>query len=305
MSKIKTVNLFEKIFSQPIVVGLGFFDCVHLGHKKLLKKVLEKASELGAKSAVITFSTNPGTKSHSGVQVYDFSERVLCFDNLGLDLVIYSNFDEKLKNLSGREFLDTLTQNFNVLETVAGSDFRYGKNAECGIDELKIYFKTKGIETEIVDFFMADGKKLSSSTIGAYIKSGNIKKANSLLSEPYFFLSKIKSQHGRGRQLGFPTANMILNENRLMPKDGVYTTTVEIGGKQYKSVTNIGQKPTFSDDGYAVESYILDFDENLYGKEVKLIFWDRLRDIVKFDSSEKLKEQLKNDIKKRESLAEI
>lgn len=303
MSKIKTVNLFEKIFSQPIVVGLGFFDCVHLGHKKLLKKVLEKASELGAKSAVITFSTNPGTKSHSGVQVYDFSERVLCFDNLGLDLVIYSNFDEKLKNLSGREFLETLTQNFNVLETIAGSDFRYGKNAECGIDELKIYLKTKGIETKIVDFFMADGKKLSSSTIGSYIKSGNIKKANSLLSEPYFFLSKIKPQHGRGRQLGFPTANMVLNENRLMPKDGVYATTVEIGGKQYKSVTNIGQKPTFSDDGYAVESYILDFDENLYGKEVKLIFWDRLRDIVKFDSSEKLKEQLKNDIIKRESLA--
>jgi len=302
MQKIKIHNIFQKDGDTPMVLGLGFFDCVHLGHKKLLTEVIRRAKELGCAPSALTFSTNPGTKSHSGVQVYSFPERICAMENLGIENIVYAKFDATLRELSGEQFLDILTSNFNVSEVIAGPDFRFGKGARCDVLDLSKYLANKNISTNIVDFYYVGRQKLSSGNIRDLICEGEIERANQLLSEPYFFLSPIKSQRGRGRKLGFPTANMQENYVRTMPKEGVYATSVEFDGVRYKSVTNVGGKPTFSDNEFAVESYILDFSGDLYGKQVKLIFWKRLRDIAAFDNPDRLKNRIESDINIRREM---
>ena len=299
MNTITLNNIYKKSDNKPIVLGLGFFDCVHIGHKKLLESVIDKAKSHNAQSAVLTFSTNPNTANYKNMQVYTFSERVNCMQNLGIENIIFADFDKDFMNLSGNEFLEILTSNFNICEVVAGNDFTYGKNAECGIYELTKYFKSKNITSSIVDFYMFEGKKLSTSTIRSLIEKGEVELANTLLTEPYFFLSTVRRQKGRGHTFGFPTANMQLSSCRTLLAEGVYATTIEIDSATLKCVTNVGVKPTFDDNDYAVESFILDFNGDLYGKQVKLIFWKKLRDIVKFDNVEGLKIQIENDIKTR------
>lgn len=293
-------NFYTKSVEQPMVLGLGFFDCVHLGHKKLLETVITKAKMQNATSAVLTFSTNLDTSKNT--QIYTFPERVICMQNLGIENVIFADFDEEFRNLSAEEFLVLLTSNFNISEVVAGNDFTYGKNAQGTISELTKYFSSNHKSVTEVKFVMVDGKKLSTSTIRSIIENGEVESANNLLSEPYFFLSTVRRQNGRGRTFGFPTANMQLNHFRTSLADGVYATTIEVDGKSLKCVTNVGVKPTFDDNDYAIESFILDFDGDLYGKQVKLIFWKRLRDVEKFDDVEHLKEQIANDVKLRISL---
>ncbi|MDD4839992.1 MAG: riboflavin biosynthesis protein RibF [Clostridia bacterium] len=299
MREIKLKNFYQNFNEQPIVLGLGFFDCVHLGHKKLLQKVIERAKATNAQSAVLTFSTNPQTNCYTNVQVYTFSERKICMQNLGIENIIFADFNDDFKNMSGEDFLNILTSNFNIYEVVAGNDFTYGKGAKGGVKELSNFLSSKKIKISIVDFLVVDGKKLSTSTIKTIVENGDIEHANSLLSEPYFFLSTVRQQNGRGHTFGIPTANMQLNSCRTMIPQGVYATTIELDGKSHKCVTNVGIKPTFDDNEYAVESHILNFEGDLYGKQVKLIFWKKLRGIIKFENISELKTQIAKDIASR------
>lgn len=290
-------NFNLKSDMQPLVLGLGFFDCVHLGHKKLIETVKDRAISIAAVPSVLTFSTNLSTVKQQ--QIYTFNERIVCMSDLGVENVIFAEFDNGFQAMSGADFISTLMRNYNVKEIVVGADFRFGKGAECGINDLKNMLDGTDCALTIVDFYEFDGKKLSTSSIRPILENGDVETVNKLLSEPYFMLSTVRAQKGRGHTFGFPTANMQLNSSRVLPSQGVYATSIELKGKRYKCVTNVGIKPTFDDDEYAIESFILDFNENIYGEQVKLIFWKKLREIIKFSCAEELSSQIYSDITAR------
>ncbi len=300
-----SVHNIQNSYKKKIVIGLGFFDCVHLGHRKLFDAVKKLAISQNVESAVFTFSTNPILSKNNQKQIFTFQERTLCFEELGIDNVIYAPFSNEISQMSGEDFIDLLLEHFNVVGAVFGRDFKFGRNASWNAGFLEKYLNNKGIKVEIIDFFEIDGIKLSTSNIRPIIESGDIRKANSLLSHPYFIMSKIAHQNGRGHTFGLPTANMVLHNNKTYPSEGVYATSIFVDGKSFKSVTNVGKKPTFDDDIFAVESNIIDFDGNIYEKEVILIFWSKIRNIAKFESKKELIEQVEKDIKKRMIIEEI
>lgn len=302
---ITLLNFDKKYKSYPIVLGLGFFDSVHLGHISLLEKVKEFSSSLNAEATVFTLSTNPKLSKNNEKQVFTFNERLNSFETLNIKNVMFSPFNENFRKLSGLEFIDKLLENFNIKAIVCGKDFKFGKNAKWDAQFLKAYLKEKNIHVEILNFYKYNGEKLSTTFIRNLIQDGDLTQANKLLTIPYFIESKVINQKGRGKTFGMPTANMQLDNTKIYPPEGVYASTIKIDGKEYPSVTNIGIKPTFKDNDYAIESHIMNFDGNIYEKTVKLTIIKKLRNIEQFENVESLKKQIKKDIENRNKLENI
>lgn len=291
MNKIE----FKTEYKKPLALALGFFDCIHRGHKSLLLSAVEGAKENNLESAVLTFSTDPSEILGGEKQIYALKERSVQIESLGIDNLIYTPFDRDFASLSASEFLNNLTTYLNPKIIFVGEDYTFGKRAEGKIDDLKTYCEKRDIEVKVLSFVTYHGKKISTSTLKSFVKSGNIDELNIQLSEPYFMLGEV--MHGRqvGSKIGFPTANIVTNDDKLPLADGIYATRIFIDNDDYLSMTNIGGKPTFDITKRTVETYIFDFDGDIYGKTVRLNFLARTRDIKKFGSVDELKAQLKSD----------
>lgn len=287
---------FGKKHSSEAVIAAGFFDCVHKGHGAVISQAAATAGRLGAECAVLTFRNDPSSLiGKKTKQLYTFEERLSALASLGVETVIFADFDKGFMSLNAKDFLDKLTSTVEVKAFVCGKDYSFGKNAEGDVKFLHEYFSDTATEIRTVEFLENEGIKISSRLIKNAVAEGDVEKANTMLSEPYFMLGNVVHAHKRGTGMGFPTANIIPSADKLALKEGVYATRLQLDGKVYSAGTNVGTKPTFADSAFSVESYILDFDGDIYGKTVKLSFYKRLRDISDFGSAEALGKQLEYD----------
>lgn len=287
------------------VITIGNFDGVHLGHQNLIKEVfrLKKDKYNDAKSVVLSFSPHP--KSYFSNEVFKliFSEleRVKIFEKLEVDILIEYPFDEQTKSMRAMDFInEILIDKLNCQALVVGVDYGFGKNKEGDALFLKEVLSKKGIEVIIVDVYKYKDEKLGSSRIKKILQKGDIEEVNELLNKPYFILGEVVKGKQLGRQIGFPTMNIYPTNNKLIPPNGVYISKVYIDEKCYNSVTNVGINPTVSGSELVVESHILDFNQDIYGKIVTVEFYKKIRAEKKFNSIDELKVQIDNDVKKAE-----
>lgn len=272
-------------YSNASVMLLGGFDGLHAGHKTLVEKAKGFRLPIGIMTIV-------GGKGERGL--FTLCEREEIFRRAGVDFVLELPFLE-IKDLSPEIFTRQIIEECNPVAFVCGDDFRFGKNA-CGTPEtLK---QTGQVCVEVQKLLTVNGEKVSSTKIKAHLSKGEIERANELLGEEFFLIGGVVKDRGVGKTLGFPTANVFYPKDKHPVKRGVYETRVCLNGKEYKGITNYGNRPTFDDNTTITETYIDGFDGDLYGKPLKIRFTRYLRDIEKFESIEALKAQLNEDIRR-------
>ncbi|MDR1905314.1 MAG: riboflavin biosynthesis protein RibF [Clostridiales bacterium] len=283
-----------------IIMTLGYMDCVHIGHRKLLDAAKRAAEFLedfdGEKvmTAAFTFSNNPFTTLKKDIlPIYDLDTRLR---RLGTDYAVTAEFDEEFAALSADNFLDIIVETANIKGIVTGYDYRFSANAEKGVDYLKEYLLKRGISLITVETAFYGGEKVSSSEIRRLIKDGKIKEANALLGSSYMVSGTAVHGTHTGATLGFPTVNILPKDGIVRLKEGVYVTKTQVDGKVFGSLTNAGGRPTFDGNGeYIFETYINGINRDLYGKYIEIEFLERIRDIVKFNDRESLIRQLEKD----------
>lgn len=290
---------FLKPSDLEVCVALGFFDSIHIGHSAIINRAKEVANTYKVKSAVFTFENDIDSiiKGNKGL-VLTYEERLKKLSKLSIDTVISTIFTKEFSNLSAIEFFNLLTKNINVKAIVCGRDYRFGNKGVGDVALLKSLCKEKSITVEIVDDVILDNERVSTTRIKNLLLLGDIKTANVLLGESYSISGEVV--HGRevGRQMGFPTANVIIPSEKAKLKLGVYKTHVIIDGKRYNGITNYGARPTFNLDDVLTETYIDGYVGDLYGQSATVYFDDFIRDCVKFDTVDGLICQLKNDLEK-------
>lgn len=300
MSRWKGIKIidYNGDYDPILVIGLGFFDCLHLGHIKIIGECKRLAKKYDCNSAVFTFANNPfEILKKDTKQILNFDERVFKLNELQVDYCLKAYFDKEFASLSPEDFLHGLIDNKQVKALVAGSDYTYGKNGIGNVESLKKWCKDRDIELSVVDFETDNGIKISSTSIRELLKDGDLQKANKYLGEPYFVMGTVKKGREQGKNIGFATANLAYEISKQKIKAGVYYTRVLVDGVWYKAVTNVGEHPTFDDYNFNIESHILYYDNELYGKKIVVRFIEYIRDIKKFATKEELAEQISKDIK--------
>lgn len=297
-----------------MVAGLGFFDGVHLGHQAILLRVLELANEMGGLPLMVTFDRHPlAMISPDSVPLLlnHATERRSYVWELGIEAIAELVFDKQFSELPPEEFVTRiLAQQLGVVAVVAGEDFHFGYRGEGGIKLLKQLGPAWGIRiTDVVEPVLVKGVRVSSTRIRALLKAGNVKEAARCLGRPYRLRGPVVVGEGRGRHLGFPTANLDIPKERLVPKDGVYAVTVEVvddffdtqgvsiaDTAEMMGVLSIGDKPTFHGTERAIEVHVLHRQESYYGKELEISFHEWLRPSERFADAQELQSQVQRDI---------
>lgn len=304
MEIIRDIRLASK---EPLCVALGFFDGVHLGHRRIIEDAVKYADNKLVPT-IFTFSIDsvdekfPNKKMHSK-NIITQDQKLELFREMGIKKLYMPVFDE-IKNIEATDFIeDVLVKNLNAKALVCGEDFKFGKNRVGDVNLLKSRLSAEDIDVCVPKNIISDGSKISSTQIREYIKEGNISLANKLLGYDYNVYSYVVYGLKLGRQIGFRTVNQIFEDNILVPRYGVYSTVTHIEGKSYKSISNIGVRPTIDNSCYPIcETHILGIDKNLYGEKIKVEFSDFIRSEVKFNSIEELKEQISKDVSRRINL---
>ena len=281
------------------VYALGFFDGVHLGHQVLLAAAVKLAKQVGAKAGAITFATHPdGLVTGNAPGLLTTGEvRNELLRLYGMETVRVLPFDEKVKNTPWDSFLSQLVE-AGAAGFVCGDDFRFGSGGLGTAEKLEAFCRQRGMAYAIVTQRMQDGRRVSSTDIRALLEQGQLERANGLLGHPYFLTGTVVQGRQLGRTMGIPTANILLPPELAVPKLGVYACLADVDGKRYKAVTNIGSRPTVGGHQVRAESWLLDFEGDLYGKRLTLAFLRFIRPEQKFDSLEELKQQVQVDAQK-------
>lgn len=291
--KIFSLHCENKV---SIALALGFFDCVHSGHRALLEQTKSRAAELGCMPCAITFRNNPySLLGKSDKLIFTFEERAGIFENAGMEGVVAVDFNREFMQTDKLEFLEMLRSSFSLKAVVCGHDYKFGAGASGNVEYLQKYCNNFGIMCDIIQPIEQDLQRISSTSVRSLISSGEIEAATKLLGHEYFAEGVVCHGRGVGRLFDFPTANLGYSSDKLLPKCGVYATRTVVDGKSYKSVTNVGGKPTFSETDFSVETMLIDFSGDLYGKTVRIDFVRYLRDIRKFSSPYELKTRIYKD----------
>ena len=280
------------------VIALGNFDGVHRGHIELISKAIENAKKLNIKSSLLLFNEHTDNLVKVGEKdiITTNKTKFEILENLGVDIIYLINFTREFMSYSPIKFLDDfLAKNLKIKGVVVGYDYTYGYKKSGDVKFLK---ENKNLfeSVEVIEQISYNDEKISSSLIRNLIEDGNIKDANFLLSRPYKLIGKIIHAKGLGKKMGYPTANLELIDNFVIPKFGVYDTDIIIKGKKYRASTNIGTNPTVEHDGITIEAHILDFNEDIYGEIVELELLDFVRPELKFNSLEELFDQIAKDV---------
>ena len=284
----------EKPNIEKCVLALGFFDGVHIAHRDLLNRAKEIARADGIAFGIFTFASSGKIKGKVQ-RLFDDSEKAEIFDSLGADFVIFADFSA-ISGLSPEDFVKkTLCGELNCKCCVAGFNFRFGKGAAADSARLRDLMSEAGGKAIICDEITADGTTLSATLIRQLIVNGKIEEANNYLSSPYYIKGRVMHGRADGRRLGFPTANIPICPDKIKPKSGVYRAITLIDGKAYDCVSNIGICPTFNGEETRLEAHIIDFDGDLYNKELRIYLLGYLREERRFDSIEELKMQINVD----------
>ncbi|MCQ2133115.1 MAG: bifunctional riboflavin kinase/FAD synthetase [Bacteroidaceae bacterium] len=278
---------------------IGTFDGVHRGHRFLLDQVIRLARADGGRSVVVTFSNSPRSVIEpTFVPSYlttNSEKRRLLFD-FGIDDVTIKPFTTDLMQLSARQFMQqVLHDELGITTLVIGYDHRFGYNRAEGFNDYVRYGKEMGIKVVLANEYQFDGKEVSSSAIRQAVSSGNISMANDLLGYHYSIEGQVINGFHIGRTIGYPTANIQLPNNKLVPADGVYAVTVMLDREEYNGMLNIGHRPTFDNGQRSIEVHLLDFNRDIYSERIQLRFAERIREEKRFESIEELKAQISKD----------
>lgn len=280
-------------------VALGAFDGLHLGHLKLIKKAIKRAVENDCKSIVYTFQNHPLTtikKEMAPKLLMDNETKEEYLKEIGIDKLELVNFDEALMKTSCEEFILNLIKAYNIKGIIVGFNFRFGYKNYGDTNLLKQLSEKYNFDLCVQEEVKYENEIISSSRIRQLIREGKVLDANKMLYKPFFIKGEVISGNQIGKTIDFPTANISYSSKSIIPSNGVYYTNVKIDNKIYKGITNIGFNPTVTDfRDLSIETHILDFNEDIYGKCIKVCFLDRIRDERKFENLNKLKEQLHKD----------
>lgn len=294
---------FEKNISVPCTIALGYFDGVHLGHRRVIDAAVGYAEKNKIKSAVFTFGDVKGSSKKSAAgALYSTEHRIELLKRSGADFVIMPDFSE-FHSLSPSEFVALLCEKYCARALFCGEDYRFGKGAEGNVESLKELCEQKRIELFVEKKVSFEGSEISSSRIKEALLRGDVSLANKLLGRPYSFRAQVVSGEHIGSKRLYPTINQQFTKDSAKIKNGVYASRAVIDGKKYKAVTNIGICPTVKEINEAVaETYILDKNIELYGKSVEVELIEFLRDEKKFESVESLKAQISSDIQRAKDI---
>lgn len=306
---MKIVHSLEEIDTKkPLVIAIGFFDGIHKGHQEIIKQAKEMAKNKSAQVGIITFYPHPLSiiYPHKPIKLLlSQIEKYKILSKYNIDIVIEINSNLEFLHQDYKQFLIKLQSIRNLTGIVVGENFTFGYKALGTPDLMKAFFDGI-IDTNKVELIKSEKLKkttVSSTLIRNFIMNGEVKEANQMLGRPYFIADEVVHGFKRGSELlGFPTANLRYDNNRVLPKDGVYATFVKIAGKRYKSITNVGKKPTFDDKNRTIETFIFDFDSKIYGETIILEWIEKIREEIKFKNFQELSLQIKKDIEKAKKL---
>lgn len=284
------------------IVTIGTYDGVHLGHQKIIKNIVDQAKNSNMDSVVFTFDPHPRvvlSKSNDLKLIQTIAERSYRLEKTGLDYLIIHPFDKAFSRMSAFEFVrDVLVNQLHVQKLIIGYDHHFGKNREGNIDQLREYAHMFEFEVEEIPALDIDEVSVSSTKIRQALSEGKIEKANSYLGYPFSIEGEVVKGNQIGKGLGFPTANLKINDPlKQLPKSGAYIVESEIDNRTYLGMLNIGFRPTIDGRDISIEVYFENLDQDLYGQKIKLNFIRFLREEKRFESLEKLKEQLAKDRK--------
>ncbi len=299
------VNVFEgvKNLPQPLarsVVTIGNFDGVHVGHRVLIRTLVQEAKLRGVPSLVLTFDPHPVQvlfPDRKLQKIFSREDQIQELKKLGVEYLVIEPFTLALSKLSADEFLKQyIFKSFGPELVIVGYDFSFGANRSGSIPQLLDFAKNSNFELMIIPPQKIESEVTSSSRIRKSVLAGEIELVNKMLERPFYVEGTVESGQQRGRTIGIPTANL-KTDSEILPRLGVYITQTTVGGKIYASVTNVGINPTVQNNGnVSIETHILDFEGDIYGTSLKVEFLKRLRDEVKFNSLDDLKKQIKLDI---------
>ena len=285
---------------QGMALALGNFDGVHRGHREILNITVQKAREIKVKSAVLVFDPHPLNllKPESRPQILTpLLEKASLMEELGIDLLLVIPFDRQFASLKPKEFVKKiLVDCLQVKEVVVGFDYSFGREGSGRAEDLKQMARLYGFKVHVVQPVTFNKKIVSSSLVRDLILQGRMKEASVYLGYHYFIRGQVIPGEGRGKFLGYPTANLEVPLERIIPADGVYLTNVTYEKQNYYGLTNIGYNPTFRGTIKTIETHIVNFEHSIYESELRLAFLQKIRDERPFSSSEKLKEQIKLDL---------
>jgi riboflavin kinase/FMN adenylyltransferase len=286
--------------SRDTFLAVGVFDGVHRGHQSLIARLKAEAAKRGLSAGVFTFRNHPLTVLQPDVKLGyitgpETRRELLC--SQGLDMVTMIEFTPEVARITAREFVSTLQERLGMKGLVVGPDFALGRNREGNVETLRKLGDEMGFEVvELAAKTEDDETIISSSAVRAAIMKGDIERANGLLGRPFTLEGEVMEGDRRGATLGFPTANLKPDPERIVPGNGIYATWTLVEGAGHPSATSIGVRPTFDAGDRTIETHVIDFNGDLYGKQIALQFVKRLRDEIRFASVEELKTQMTKDL---------
>lgn len=298
MKTFNSINSYNA--SKKSIVTIGTFDGVHIGHNHILQKIVQEAKNSENESLVLTFFPHPRMILQDNTEVKllnTINEKTKLLEDIGIDNLIIHPFDKEFSRLTAEEFVKTiLVEKFNIQKIIIGYDHRFGRNRTATISDLIIFGKQYGFEVEQISAQQIDEISVSSTKIRTAILDGNINLANNYLGYNYSFSGTVVKGKQLGRTIGFPTANINIDEEfKLIPKNGVYIVKSLISGNNFYGMMNIGTRPTVNGLNQTIEIFFIDFDSNLYDKKITVEILDFIREEQKFDSLDSLKKQIEID----------
>lgn len=281
------------------VVTLGNFDGIHLGHRALIEGAVRDARELGVPAVVLTFEPHPVkvlAPERAPKMILAHKDKMQLLQNLDVDIVVVQHFDLSFAKIAAEDFVRRfLVERLRSAKIWVGRDFRFGQGRKGGAKDLQRWGGQYGFSVAVVEPILVDGVRVSSSRARELIEMGKVDAVTALLGRYHFVSGRVVAGHRRGRDLGFPTAN-IAARTELLPLDGIYATIFHLGEKDLPSVSSVGTNPTFGAGPRTVESFILNFNGDIYGAPVRLSFVKRLREEQAFSSVESLVAQIARDV---------
>lgn len=295
---IKNFDILKKYSISKSVIALGTFDGIHIGHKKILKKAKEKSVLEKIPFIVFTFGNIPKEylKLKKCERIIPLEKRYKIFEKAGVDILVEIEFTDTIKSIKYTDFIkDILVNTLKAKFIFVGFNFKFGFNRKGNAEILKKFQHKYDYKVSILRRVKFKTVTVSSSYIRKLLKSGEIETAEKLLGYYPLVQGVVERGKGRGKELGYPTANILTDKSTLI-KTGIYATVIELNNKLYKSVTSVGKNPTFNEEHFTIETYIMNFNKNIYNKKISIYFIKRIRAEKNFRTVEILKKNIRNDI---------
>jgi riboflavin kinase/FMN adenylyltransferase len=307
MSKLQVIRNLDSLQVSPrrTVLTIGNFDGVHLGHREIFRRVVDKARELEGTATVVTFEPHPLrllAPEKAPLRLNTPEEKVRLLSASCIDLLVVLDFTRQLADLPAEAFVsEILVRKLGVKHLIVGYDYAFGRDRQGNTDFLAAQARLHNFTLEVLEPISARQQAHSSTMIRQFLREGRVAEAVNVLGRNFTLDGEVVHGDGRGRKLGFPTANLV-TQKEILPRDGVYAVKVKWQDNYYDGVINIGRRPTFADSAPTLEIHLMDFQGDLYGERLRIYFVDRLRDELKFSSVDALQEAVMKDIARAREL---